>query len=179
MAEVAGTLAAVASSSLGGSSIGVTRFVVGATDPITLGAFRFGIGSLVLLPFAWATRRPWPSASHMPAIVLLGLLYFALFPILFNASLAHTSAARGALALSTLPLLTMLVGAMLRVERMVGAKTAGVAVALLTDLAATPPGAWRGDLLMVAAALCMALYSIWSRPLMREYGTRWSTPPSL
>jgi len=178
MTDVIGTLAAVASSSLGGVSIGVTRFVVGATDPITLGAFRFGIGSIVLLPCAWATRRRWPSASHMPAILLLGLLYFALFPILFNASLARTSAARGALALSTLPLLTMLVGAMLRVERLTKLKTAGVllatagvAVALLTDLVGAPPGAWRGDLLMVAAALCMALYSIWSRPLMREYGT--------
>lgn len=162
MADVTGILAAVASSSLGGVSIGVTRFVVGATDPITLGAFRFGFGSLVLLPCAWMTRRSWPSASHMPAIVLLGLLYFALFPILFNASLARTSAARGALALSTLPLLTMLVGAMLRVERLTAAKTAGVAlatagvaVALLTNLTVAPPGAWRGDLLMVAAALCM------------------------
>jgi drug/metabolite transporter (DMT)-like permease len=49
--------------------------------------------------------------------------------------------------------------------------TLGVAVALLTDLAAAPAGAWRGDLLMVAAAFTMALYSIWSRPLAQRYGT--------
>jgi drug/metabolite transporter (DMT)-like permease len=49
--------------------------------------------------------------------------------------------------------------------------TGGVAVALLTHLGAAPPGAWRGDLLMIAAALCMAFYSIWSKPLAERYGT--------
>jgi drug/metabolite transporter (DMT)-like permease len=43
-------------------------------------------------------------------------------------------------------------------------------VALLTGLAAAPDGAWRGDLLMVGAALCMALYSIWSKPFIRRCG---------
>jgi len=44
-------------------------------------------------------------------------------------------------------------------------------VALLTNLGTAPAGAWRGDLLMVAAAFCMALYSVWSRPLARAHGT--------
>jgi drug/metabolite transporter (DMT)-like permease len=108
----------------------------------------------------------------------LGLLFFAVFPILFNASLIYTTAARGSLALSTLPVLTMLVGALLRVESLTPRKTAGVviasvgvAVALLTDLGTTPVGAWRGDLLMVTAALCMAFYTVWSRPMAKAYGT--------
>ena len=46
----------------------------------------------------------------------------------------------------------------------------GVALALLSGLTTAPSGAWRGDLLMVAAALCMALYSIWSRPFIRRSG---------
>jgi drug/metabolite transporter (DMT)-like permease len=105
------------------------------------------------------------------------VLYFALFPILFNASLIFTTAARGALALSTLPLLTMLVGAALGSEALSPRKTvgvlvamSGVALALRSGLSSAPGGAWRGDLLMVAAALCMALYSIWSKPLIRRSG---------
>jgi drug/metabolite transporter (DMT)-like permease len=105
------------------------------------------------------------------------VLYFALFPILFNASLIFTTAARGALALSTLPLLTMLVGAALGREALTARKTlgvliamGGVALALLSGLAFAPEGAWRGDLLMVAAACCMALYSIWSKPFIRRAG---------
>ena len=52
------------------------------------------------------------------------MLFFALFPILFNASLIFTTAARGALALSTLPLLTMLVGAALGSEALTAAQIA-------------------------------------------------------
>jgi drug/metabolite transporter (DMT)-like permease len=46
----------------------------------------------------------------------------------------------------------------------------GVAVALLSGLNSAPVGAWRGDLLMVGAALCMALYSIWSKPFITRSG---------
>jgi drug/metabolite transporter (DMT)-like permease len=167
----------MASSSLGGLSVGVTRLVVGSTDPITLGAFRFGIGSVLLLPLAWRHRARWPNIPALAPIAGLGLLYFGLFPVLFNASLIYTTAARGSLALSTLPLLTMLVAAMLHVETLTRAKTAGVvvatigvAVALFTGLDSAPSNAWRGDVLMVAAALCMAFYSVWSRALGKQYG---------
>jgi drug/metabolite transporter (DMT)-like permease len=91
--------------------------------------------------------------------------------------LIYTTAARGSLALSTLPLLTMLVAAFLKVETLTRAKTAGVvvatigvAVALFTGLGFAASNAWRGDVLMVAAALCMAFCSVWSRALAKQYG---------
>jgi drug/metabolite transporter (DMT)-like permease len=100
-----------------------------------------------------------------------------LFPVLFNAALIYTTAARGALALSTLPLLTMAAGAILRVEppttrKIVGVLIAmgGVAIALGISFTTAPAGAWRGDLLMVAAAFCMALYIVWSRPFVSRSG---------
>ncbi|WP_431017245.1 DMT family transporter [Bradyrhizobium pachyrhizi] len=177
MGEIWGVLAAVTSSALGGTSIGATRFLVGAIDPLAIGAFRFGIGVLLLLPPALLQRRSWPTRHDWLGVAGLGLLFFAAFPVLFNASLIFTTAARGALALSTLPLLTMLVGAALGAEALTARKTAGVLItilgvsmALLSGLATAPPGAWRGDLLMVAAALCMALYSIWSKPYIRRSG---------
>jgi drug/metabolite transporter (DMT)-like permease len=43
-------------------------------------------------------------------------------------------------------------------------------MALLTGLASAPEGAWRGELLMVGAALCMALYSVWSKPFIQRSG---------
>jgi drug/metabolite transporter (DMT)-like permease len=121
-----------------------------------------------------ATR---PGRRDLIGIAGLGLLFFALFPILFNAALIFTTAARGALALSTLPLLTMVAAALLGHEPLTRRKAAGVliamggvAVALVSGLAAVPPGAWRGDALMIGAALCMALYSIWSRPFIARFG---------
>jgi drug/metabolite transporter (DMT)-like permease len=177
MGETWGVLAAVFSSALGGTSIGATRYLVNAIDPLAIGSFRFGIGFLLLLPLVLIQKRGWPARRDWPAVIGLGLLFFALFPILFNASLIFTTAARGALALSTLPLLTMAVGAALGSEQLTLRKTTGVlvtilgvATALLSGLSAAPQGAWRGDLLMVAAALCMALYSIWSKPFIRRSG---------
>ena len=41
---VNGMLAAVVSSALGGSAAALTRYAIGASDPVTLAAFRFGIG---------------------------------------------------------------------------------------------------------------------------------------
>jgi len=37
---------------------------------------------------------------------------------------------------------------------------------LLAGLAAAPAGAWRGDLVMIGATLCMAFYNVWSRPFI-------------
>jgi drug/metabolite transporter (DMT)-like permease len=177
MGEISGVVAALLSSGLGGTSVGATRYLVGAIDPLATGAFRFGIGFVLLLPLAAMQGEQWPSRRDWPGVLGLGLLFFGLFPILFNASLVFTTAARGALALSTLPLLTLVAGAVLGAETLTARKTMGVliamlgvAVALLSGLALAPPGAWRGDLLMAGAALCMALYSVWSKPFIRRSG---------
>lgn len=177
MSELWGVVAAAASSALGGTSIAATRYLVGHLDPLAIGSFRFGIGCLLLAPVVLLGDRRWPDRGDWLQTAGLGLLFFAIFPILFNASLIYTSSARGALALSTLPLLSLVVGAALGRERLTARKTigvlvamAGVGFALLSGLGDAPPQAWRGDLLMIAAALCMALYGIWSKPIIRRCG---------
>lgn len=111
----------------------------------------FGIGVVLLLPATLLARERLPTARNLPTVALLGLLFFGLFPVLFNAALARTTAARGALALSTLPLLTMLAAAALGAERMTARKaagvlvaTAGVGLALLPGLGAAPREALAG-----------------------------------
>jgi drug/metabolite transporter (DMT)-like permease len=173
MNERIGVLAAVLSSTLGGMAAATTRFVVGAVDPVTIATFRFGLGFIILVPIALCLRSRWPSGWDWIWTALLGLMFFAFFAIVYNVALAHTTAARGSLALSTLPLLTMLVAALFGAEQLTPRKTvgvliamAGVAIALVTGVADAPVGAWRGDLLMLAGTLCMAFYNVWSRPLI-------------
>ena len=43
---------------------------------------------------------------------------------------------------------------------------AGVFAALAVGLADAPAGAWRGELVMLAATFCMSLYNVWSRPFI-------------
>jgi drug/metabolite transporter (DMT)-like permease len=176
--EPLGVLAAVLSSSLGGVNTAVTRFAVGATDPITLGALRFGLGFALLLPLALVLRSRWPVGGDWAGVALLGFLFFAVFQGLFNLALEYTTAARGALALSILPLMTMVVGAALGVEPLGARKAsgvlvamAGVAIALVSGLGDAPAGAWRGDIVMIAGTLCFAFYNVWSRPFIARSGS--------
>ena len=142
----------------------------------TLAILRWGIG----LPVPCC--RPRSCCGHdgrqrgdWLAVVALGLCFFGLFFVLYNIAVSYTTAARASLALSTLPLQTMLVGAVLGIEKLtarksigVGVAVLGVAAALASGLSAAPPDAWRGELIMTGAVLCMAFYNVWSRPFMRR-----------
>src|SRR6202158_5146658 len=120
-----GVLPAVASSAIGGVAGGATRYVIHATDPVTLGVFRYGTGFLILLPIALVMKSRWPKGRDWIAVALLGILFFFAFSVLFNLAYSYTAAARGALTLSTMPLTAMLVGAALGIERMSARKTLG------------------------------------------------------
>jgi len=150
MNERTGVLIAVLSSALGGGAAVATRFLIGGIDPLTLAAVRFGGGALCLLPVALVLRPKWPARADWPAVAGLGFLLYAVFFVFYNLALSYTTVGRGTLALSTLPLMTML----------------GVALALTASLGNAPEGAWRGDLIMVGATLCMALYSVYARPFI-------------
>jgi drug/metabolite transporter (DMT)-like permease len=173
MRDRLGVLVAVLSSTFGGMAAAVTRYVVGTVDPVTIAAFRFGIGIVVLAPLALILRSALPRGRDRVGVGALGILFFAVFFVFYNIAMSYTTAARGALALSTLPLWTMAIAALLGAEPLTARKTigvlgavGGVALALAAGLASAPQGAWRGDLIMAAATLCMAFYNVWARPFI-------------
>src|SRR5687767_9657618 len=175
MSERLGVAVAIVSSSCGAAAAVATRYLIGSADPFTLAAIRFGGGVLCLLPLVLLLQVRWPPRQDWPAVAGLGLMFYAVFFVFYNVALAYTTVARGTLALSTLPLMTMIAGALLRVEGLSLRKTLGillamlgVAGALVTALADAPPGAWRGDLIMTGATLCMALYNVWTRPFIQR-----------
>ncbi|HLJ21050.1 MAG TPA: DMT family transporter, partial [Stellaceae bacterium] len=135
----------------------------------------WGIGILVVLPVALLMRVKWPRRSDWPGVAALGFAFFGLFFVLYNLAVSYTTAARASLALSTLPLQTMVVGAVLGIEKLtarksmgVGIAVLGVAAALASGLSAAPAGAWRGEAIMAGAVLCMAFYTVWSRPFIQR-----------
>ena len=175
LSEWVGVTLALISSCLGGTAAAVTRYLVGNANPITLAILRWAIGFLCLLPVALVLRVRWPPRSDWLAVAALGICFFGLFFVLYNIAVSYTTAARAALALSTLPLQTMVVGALLGIEPLTRRKSAGVGIAfvgviaaLAFGLPAAPPGAWRGELIMIGAVLCMSFYNVWSRPFMQR-----------
>lgn len=153
----------------------VTRYAVASIDPVWISTFRFGIGGLLLLPVALAMRSPWPRRADLLATAALGVLFYGAYFVAYARALTFTTAARGSLSIATLPVLTMLVAAALGKERLtlrksVGVLTAlsGVTIAMIGDLGRAPADAWKGDTMMIAAMLSMAVYTIYSRPLMER-----------
>jgi drug/metabolite transporter (DMT)-like permease len=175
LGEWFGVLLAIVSSCLGGTAAAVTRYLVVGTDPLTLAILRWGIGFLCVLPIALLLRVRWPQRRDWLAIAGLGFAFFGLFFILYNLAMGYTTAARASLALATLPLQTMLAGALLGVEPLTARKSIGVGIAIVgvfaalaSGLSTAPAGAWRGELIMTGAVLCMAFYNVWSRPFIQR-----------
>jgi len=175
MRATSGMAMAIVSSCLGGTAGAVTRYLVGDAGPITLAILRWGLGVLCVLPLALLLHARWPNRRDLPAVVMLGILFFGLFFIFYNVALIFTTAARASLALATLPLQTMAVGAILGIEPITRRKIVGVCIAmfgaflaLAADLARAPVGAWRGETIMFGAVLCMAFYNVLSRPFIER-----------
>jgi drug/metabolite transporter (DMT)-like permease len=175
VSEWIGVTIALVSSCLGGTAAAITRYLVGNADPITLAILRWGIGFACLLPTALLLRVRWPPRRDWLAVATLGLCFFGLFFVLYNIAIGFTTAARASLALATLPLHTMVIAALLGIEPLTWRKSAGVGVAILGvmaalayGLSAAPPGAWRGELIMTGAVLCMAFYNVWSQPFIQR-----------
>lgn len=169
-------LAAAASSILGGSSIVATRFVVPEAGVLPTIFLRFVGASIVM----WAITLPrMPvrvQSRDVPLIAALGLVQFALFPWFFTMSLSHVSAARGALVLSTQPLFTLALAALVGRERFTLEKVAGGLIALVAvgfalgdRMTAQSDGAWKGDLYMFGAVLSGTLYNVSASYALRRY----------
>lgn len=169
-------LAASASAMLGGSAMVATRFAVPESNPLSLTFLRFLGAAVLMLAFTLPRTRIAIAPRHWPPIVLLGVLQFALFSWFFTSSLQYIPAGRAALVLSTMPLITLTLAAVMRREALSLDKAAGALIALagvgfaLGDrVAVSGSDAVRGDLLMFGAAFTGAIYNVASGYYLRKY----------
>ncbi|MBI3503922.1 MAG: DMT family transporter [Proteobacteria bacterium] len=170
-------IAAAVSSTLGGSAMVAIRMLVGTSDSTSVAFLRCAGSALVLGIFVFAFRRVRFAPADLLRIAALGIVMFGAFSWLFAAGLAHVPAARGAVIMATMPILTLVIAVVLGRERLTGPKAAGavlvfagVAIAL-ADKAVAGPDAWRGDLFMAAAALLGSLHAVLSAATLRRYAT--------
>lgn len=175
---ITGILLAAASTSIGGATTVVTRFVIEQSDPLTLAAMRSVIGGVTLAAIVFAvTRLPRIAPRDWLGMAVPGLIMFAAFPALFSRALEDTTAGRGGLMFATIPLLSIVLGSLLGVEKLTARRIlavlvagAGTALALSERVGAAAPMAWRGDLFMFAAVCCPVVYNFAVRPYVFRYG---------
>jgi len=169
---------------LWGVSFAVTRVAVREIPPMTLALFRFVLASLTLWPFVRARcgSVSLARADRWPALGL-GVVGVTLYFAFENCGLKHTTASHGALIVSTIPLLTVLVESVrdrtLPSARVVLGLAAGLAgVALIVG---RPEGeASRfGDALMFGASFCWVGYTFLVKRLADRYPSLWITQAAM
>lgn len=167
------------STSLGGMTVALTRFIITDTEPLTLAAVRYGISALILVGLLLSLRRlpKFAPVDWLP-IVLLGLVFFSSFPFFMARALEDTTATRGGIFFATMPLLTILLAGLFRVERMTWPKALGVFMAIAGTLLALSdkvddiaPQALRGDIFMFIAMLSAAAFNVFSKRYIVRYGS--------
>ena len=172
--------AAAFAACLVGAGIVATRFVIAETQPASLALMRYAIGfACLLVPAAMAGRVRFAPRDILP-IAALGITQFGILIALLNYGLQFVPSGRGSLLFATFPFMTMLLAALLRIERLSLGKFLGVTLTILgVGLALSPklaeaaasPAAWIGEAAILASALCGALCSIFYRPYLERYDT--------
>jgi drug/metabolite transporter (DMT)-like permease len=151
-----------------------------AFEPFAFNALRFPLAAGLLLSALVVTGRTGrPERRDVPRIVGLGLLGHVAYQLLFILGMDRTRAGNASLLLTGSPVYTAILSAALGHERVrtgawagVAATTAGIAL-VLGSSAGFGFGAETvvGDLLIVAAALVWAVYTVGARDLVRKYGS--------
>ena len=159
-----------------GAATVASRFALPETDPISLAFMRYVVGVLSLAPFVLAQPLPRFRWRDLAPMAVLGIVQFAILVALLNFGLTFIPAGRAALVFSAFPLLTMLLGAALGLERMTARKATGVVLTMLgvgfalgdKVLAGNQDSLW-GEAAVLGAALCGALCSVLYRPYLQRY----------
>jgi len=177
---VAGNAAGIAAAIIFGGAVVATREAVQDVPPLSLAVLRFGQGALVLFVVLLAGARGLLRVERrdLPFLALLGAILYAAFPIGFNAGLNLTTASRGAVMLTTMPIwtvfLTRLTGREVLSPRQLGGvllSVAGVAGVFLEGGLGLgdDASALTGNVLLLLTALGGAVYAVLAKPLFRRY----------
>jgi drug/metabolite transporter (DMT)-like permease len=166
----------------------VVKAALGAFRPLAFNAIRFPLAAVVLLLAARAWGARPPPRRYWLAIALYGVLGNAVYQIGFIEGLARTRAGNAALIAAANPVLTAVLSHWRGHERFawrdwlgLALSAAGVVLVVLgSGLEVGGLGSTVvGDLLLLGAVLCWALYAVGSRPLVHALGpvnmTAWTT----
>lgn len=144
-------------------------------SPLDLAALRYMAAGLVLAPFAWRARREL-AAIGLPRLLALTATGGAGNALLLGWGLVHAPASHGG---TVAPITAAVMGAVLGIWLLREWPTRGRAAALAVialgvvligwdGIGGSHPGAWRGDIILVAAGSVWAAFTL----LLR----RWRVP---
>jgi drug/metabolite transporter (DMT)-like permease len=170
-----------------GVNVIVIKAALDIIPPLGFNALRFPLASVVLLIATWFLGHRMPARRYWWPLTAYGLLGNTLYQLGFIVGLGLTRAGNAALLMAANPVLTAAISHWRGHERVGGRgwlgltlSAAGVTLVVVGSEAEVGFGATAtGDLLILGATVCWALYAVGSTSLVRELGstvmTAWTT----
>ncbi|MDC0457216.1 DMT family transporter [Alphaproteobacteria bacterium] len=174
-----GSFYASLSAILGGSTFVFTRYVVDSIDPFTLSFVRYGLTGLILFLIIISTfiKKKFDKTDLLPMSVL-GLSMITLFPNFMALGLEYTTAARAGLLYATMPLCTIIIAYLFKVEKITINKSlavliaiAGITFCMSEKVDSDFNHTLKGDFLMMIGVLAASCFTVFSGKYLKKYGT--------
>ena len=169
----------IAMSIVWGLNFTAIKGAVSEFQPLTFNTIRFGISSLFLLGLLWLRERSiGVHRKDLARFVLLAIIGNTAYQMFFINGIALTTATNSALILATTPIFIILFGAFLNVEKVTSRIVQGVILSFIgvvmivlgTGNSLTFSNqSLLGDLLIVANPICWSIYTVLSKPMLKEY----------
>jgi drug/metabolite transporter (DMT)-like permease len=169
----------IAMSLIWGINFTAIKGALATFSPLSFNAIRFASASLLLLSFLWIRERNFGiKRKDLGRFVLLALVGNVAYQLFFINGIALTSATDSALILATTPIFIVIFSALLRVEKtsrrvVLGVISSFVGVAIIILGSGQPltlsSSSLMGDLLIVVNPICWGLYTVLSKPMLKEY----------
>src|SRR3954470_8706837 len=150
----------------------VVKFATGVLQPLSFKAIRVGIAAIILVSFVAIRNEGWPDRKHTLGLIALGVLGNGVYQILFIQGVSRTRAGDAALVMAATPAFIALIGRVRGVERVSTRGWMGILLSILgigfvsgaSLLSHTAGGSLTGDLLIVVASFCWAIYTVLLKP---------------
>jgi drug/metabolite transporter (DMT)-like permease len=156
------------------SAFPAIRIAIRGFGPLEVAFLRAMAASVVLGAIALARRAPWPAWRDLPCFAVLGLLGHSLYTATLSLGETHVPAAAASFLIASAPIWMVLIGRATGVEKVTRWGLAGLLVSLggVFIISLGRGGALRVNgyaLVVLAAALLQAVYSLGQRPLLARY----------
>jgi len=158
-----------------GMSFVATKYALRGFEPLLVALLRFTLAGAILWVLLRLRREREPVTQRdLGRLALMGFVSLTVYFSFENTGIARTSASQAAILIATIPIFVAVLNVFTLREPMAVRQWAGVAlsfagiVALVCFGGQSSAGSVGGDLLVLAASLAAAVYSIMARSLLLE-----------
>ena len=165
--------AAVAMTFAFGLSFVATKTALKGFEPLLLALLRFTLaGGILWVVWRFRPAREQLTRRELGRLALIGFVSLTVYFSFENSGIARTSASQAAILIATIPIFVALLGVFSRGERATGRQWAGILlsfagiVVLVFAAGGAGGGSLTGNLLVLAASVSAAVYSVLARRLL-------------